>query len=473
MIAKVLTKQQIDKIHQASLTILGKVGVIIPHNAILKLFDEFGASVNVKENRVRIPENIVKELLSKAGRKFTIFGRNPNKRAEFGVNKRNYNSTGGETNWIESIKGARRYASIDDVVTASRFADALEQINIAGAMADPHEIPVEYRCVDVAFEMIKNTTKPITFWFYDRASAKYLVELVKTFRGDSKNAEKYPMFYPLFEPVSPLSFPFNGIDLLFETAKINMPVQIGPMAQMGMTAPATIAGTIAQENAEILAGICVTQLIREGTPVCYGGICHAFDMKTVQMIFGGPEQAIFSVAMSQMGRYYDLPVYINAGLTDSKRPDAQAGLECALTLSLGAAAGADIFGHFGICGDILVMQSEVISYVESVNREISFKDEDFALNVIEKVGPKGSFFDNSHTVKHFRKELWFPTILDREYFTSWEKKGRYSMEKRCRERKEEILTIHKPEPLEKDIYKDLELIVETAKKELISHSIQS
>ena len=85
-------------------------------------------------------------------------------------------------------------------------------------------------------------------------------------------------------------------------------------------------------------------------PVCYGGICHAFDMRTTQLIFAGPEQAIFGVAMTQMGKHYGLPVYINVGLTDSKRPDAQAGLEAGVTLAFGAAAGADIFGHMGICG---------------------------------------------------------------------------------------------------------------------------
>lgn len=111
-----------------------------------------------------------------------------------------------------------------------------------------------------------------------------------------------------------------------------------------------ISGAMAQENAEILAGVCVTQIIKEGMPVCYGGICHAFDMVTTQMIFSGPEQAIFGVAMTQMGKYYRLPVYINVGLTDSKQPDAQAGLEIGITLALGISAGADIFGHMGICG---------------------------------------------------------------------------------------------------------------------------
>ncbi len=473
MKVKAITKQEIRTIHRASLEILEKVGVFVPHDEILSKFIDRGANVILKEKRVRIPEEMVMELLSKAGKKFTIYGRDIAKKAEFGVGKRNYNTSGGEAFWIDNIGDERRYATLDDVATAVRFADALEQINIPGAMSDPHEISANWRCVEVAFEMIKNTTKPIMFWFYDRASTKYLVDLIVALRGDEKEATEYPMFFPLFEPVSPLSFPFNGIDLIFETAKLNLPVPIGPMAQMGMSAPATIAGTLAQENAEILAGICITQLIREGIPVCYGGICHAFDMRNGRMIFSGPEQAIFSVAMAQMGKYYGLPVYINVGLTDSKRPDAQAGLECALTLAMGAATGADIFGHMGISGmdqasslDILVMQSEIISYVESVNREILFNDDTLAIDIIEKSGPKGSFIDKSHTARHFRKELWFPTLLNRENYNTWKDKGASSMEKRCRERKEEILAKHQPEPLAGDIYNDLESIVQTAKRTL-------
>jgi len=359
------------------------------------------------------------------------------------------------------------------VRTAARFADALEQITIPGAMADPHEIPVEWRAVTVASEIIKNTTKPIIFWFYDRSSTKYIVDLLVALRGDEKKAQECPMFYPLFEPVSPLSFPFNGIDLLFETARVNMPVLIGPMAQMGISAPATIAGTLIQENAEILAGICMTQIIREGMPVCYGGICHAFDMKKMQIIFGGPEQAIFSIAMTQMGKFYELPVYINAGLTDSKLPDAQAGLECGLTLAMGTGAGADIFGHMGISGvdqagslDMLVLQSEIIEYVESMNREIQFDDDTFALDVIADTGPSGSFINKLHTSKHFRKELWFPSLLDRESYENWVSKGAQSLEERCRKKKEEILLNHTPKILSKDLAKELNNIVDSAKKNL-------
>ena len=126
-------------------------------------------------------------------------------------------------------------------------------------------------------------------------------------------------------------------------------------------------------------------------------------MKTSQMIFGGPEQVIFSAGMTQMGKHYGLPVYVNAGLTDSKLPDGQAGMEIAMTLGSACAAGADIFGHMGICGvdqaaslDTLVFQHEVISYLESVCRELDFSDETFGIDTLRDVVRNGSFIEQEH-----------------------------------------------------------------------------
>ena len=123
------------------------------------------------------------------------------------------------------------------MITAARFADSLEYITIPGAMSDPAELPVAWRCVAVLAEMVRNTTKPLTFWLYDRASAKYIVEMIMAVRGDAVKASQMPLTYAFLEPISPLRFPFDGIDLLFETSRIDMPVSVGPMAQMGMSAP--------------------------------------------------------------------------------------------------------------------------------------------------------------------------------------------------------------------------------------------
>lgn len=473
MVATVLSQEEIVRLHQTSLAILERVGVQVPHPEVLARLADLGAKVDFPSERVRFPPELVMRLIEQAGRVFTLYGRDLSHTAAFGQGQRNYNSIAGEALWIEEPGGARRYALLADVATAARFGDALTHINLVGAMADPQDVPLQMRCVAVLAELIQGTTKPVTFWFHDRASARFVVEMLISVRGDAQRAAQYPLCSPLLEPISPLRFPFHGVDLLFETSRINLPVTVGPMAQMGLSAPATVAGTLAQENAEILAGICVTQVIRAGMPVCYGGICHAFDMASTQLIFAGPEQAIFSVAMTQMGKHYGFPVYINVGLTDSKRPDAQAGLEAGITLALGAAAGADIFGHMGIAGvdqasslDMLVLQEEVIAYVESMMRTVDFSDSALALEEMEEVGPGGTFIDRVHTARHFRRELYFPRLLDRRYYQAWLDDGAQSMEQRCQRRKQEILQAHQPSPVDPSLARMLDEIVSAARREL-------
>lgn len=470
---RVLADDQIKRLHEASLTVLNDVGVHVPHEEMLSRFADAGAKVDGEKQRVRIPPDLVARCLQESGKQFTICGRDRARRAEFGFGKRNYNSVAGEALWVNDDFTERRYATLDDVRTAARLVDALPNINVAGAMADAQDIPPECRCVFGAAELLKNTTKPITFWFHDRASAKFILDLFAIVAGSEAEAIRHPFGYPFLEPISPLRFPRNGIDLLLETARFNLPVPIGPMAQVGATGPGTLAGTLVQENAEILAGICVVQLIRSGTPVCYGGIPHAFDMKTTQLIFSGPEQALMAVAMTQMGKFYGLPVYINVGLTDSKIVDAQAGLEAGMTLLCGALAGADIFGHLGICGvdlgtslPMLLMQHEIIGFIERILRGIEFSDEALGLDVIRSVGGEGNYLAEEHTFNHFRTELWFPELLDRNYWEGWLNLEHKDMMSRCRATKERLLAEHEPVPMPEDVRKDVDALLMDARKHL-------
>jgi len=469
----VLDNVQMDMLHQASLRILQDIGVHIPHPDVRNRFRDAGATVDESAAGVRIAEALVARCLGQAGKSFALYGRDRRHTAVFGEGRRNYNSISGEAFWIDDRTNERRYATLDDVTTAARVGDALENLTVVGAMSDPHEVPAPYRCVEVAAALLRNTTKPIGFWFHDRACAKYLVDMFIAVAGQEEEARRFPLTYPLLEPISPLRFPFNGIDLLYETARLNLPCAIGPMAQVGVSAPATLAATLAQENAEILAGICITQLIRPGLPVCYGGIPHAFDMRTTQLIFSGPEQALMAVAMTQMGKRYGLPVYINVGLTDSKTVDAQAGLEAGVTLVCGALAGADIFGHLGICGvdqatslDMLMMQHELIGYIERMMRGIRVDPETIALEVLAEVGPGGRFIDHEHTAAHFRQELWFPRLLDRQFYDAWVGGGSQTMADRCRREKERLLAAHQVEPLPDDVAREIDRVVGAARRQL-------
>lgn len=468
---EVLDDAQIARLHDASLWILERVGVQVPHPDVLDRFREAGAAVDGE--RVRISESLVHHSLQQAGKSFTIYGRDRTKTAAFGQGRRNYNSISGEALWIDDETGRRRYATLRDAAAAARLADALPDLTIAGAMCDPHDLSPHYGGLAVAAEMVRNTTKPFGIWFHNRIVSEFIVDLLIAVAGSEEEARRYPLTYPFLEPISPLRFPFNGLDALYATARLNLPVPIGPMAQTGLSAPGTLAGTLAQENAEILAGVCIAQLISPGVAVCYGGIPHAFDMRTTQMIFAGPEQALMAVAMTQMGKHYGLPVYINVGLTDAKVPDAQAGIETGVTLVCGALAGADIFGHLGICGvdqasslDMLVMQHELIGYVERLMRGIDFGDDAIPLDLIQQVGPGGTFMDQEHTARHFRRELWFPRLLDRDFYDSWLAGGAKTMGQRCREEKTRLLREHTPQPLPDDVEKEVARVLAAARRDL-------
>lgn len=469
----VLNSDQIRGIHGASLQILESVGVKVPHPVLRRLFQEAGAELTEAGEVVRIPEDLVEASLASAGKTFSLYGRDRSRQAHFGRGTRNYNSIGSEVFWVDDTGRNRRYATLQDVEVAARLGDSLPLLNIVGAMADPSEVAPARRSVETAATLIRNTTKPLCFFFHNREATRYLVELMIAVRGSEEQAEKFPLFFPFLEPISPLKFPFDGIDLLFEAARLSLPVFVGPMAQVGATAPGTLAGTLAQENAEILAGICATQLIKPGTTVCYGGIPHAFDMQTTQMIFAGPEQVLMSVAMTQLGKSYGLPVYINVGLTDSKVVDAQAGLEAGITLVCGALSGADIFGHLGICGVdqgaslvTLIMQHELVGYIERILRGFEVDDETLALQVINEVGHQGTFLAEEHTVRHFRRELWFPQLLDRHYWTNWVERGATTMLERCIAMKDRLLDEHSPEPLDPDLAREVDRIVASARTAL-------
>jgi trimethylamine--corrinoid protein Co-methyltransferase len=469
----VLEAADLDRLHDASLRILQTIGVRIPHGEMRRRFADAGAAVEEAGQIVRIPEALVQRSLASAGKQFSMFGRDHNLQARFGQGARNTNSSGGQALWLDDTSTDRRYASLADVAVAARLGDALPGLTIVGAMADPHELPIEWRRVAVAAELFRHTTKPVLFFFHDRASTRYVLEVLLAVAGGADALRRHPPVFPFLEPISPLKFPFDGIDLLFETAQYDLPTPIGPMAQVGASAPGTLIGTLAQENAEILAGVCVTQLIRPGLPVCYGGIPHAFDMRTSQIIFGGPEQALMGAAMAQMGQRYGLPTYVNVGLTDSKLPDAQAGMEAGVTLAMGMLAGADIYGHFGICGadqgaslSMLMLQHELAAYLERVMRGIAVSDDRIALDVIAAVGHDGAFLAETHTVQNFRQELWFPRLLDRQYWSNWMDAGHSDMHARLIAEKDRLLAKHAPEPLDPALDQELTRIVAAAQTAL-------
>lgn len=469
-----LSNDEIQSIHNASLAILRDTGIMIHHDEVLKLLGHAGAKIDTQNKIARIPENLVADSVESAAKQYILYGRDQNQTARFGYGDFILMSSPGQYQWIDSKTAQRRSATITDAQDAIRLGDALENLTIVGSMASPQEIPESYREVFLTAELVKHTTKPTRTWIYNGRTAKYVLEIYRTIAGGADALRDNPTIETFMEPISPLQLPKDGLDIIIEFVKAGQPVSIGPMAMTSGTAPGTLAGTLAQENAEILAGLVVTQLLAPGTPITYGGIPHIMDPRTGICSFGSPEQGLMAVAMVQMAQLYGFPAYVNVNLTDSKLPDVQAGIEKATSLLLGALAGADTFGHAGICGtdhaaslEWLCLDNEIADYVKRITRGFDVTPETLATDVVNTVGPKGNFLAEPHTAKHFRKELWLPnSTWTRDSFDAWQNSGKKSFADRIAEQVQSTLKTRKPEPIDEHLAKEIDRIVNAAKKEL-------
>ncbi|MGQ9589136.1 MAG: trimethylamine methyltransferase family protein [Planctomycetota bacterium] len=471
---QLLSSSELDAIRGASLRILSRVGVKVHHEEILELLGEAGADVDRSRSIAHLPERLVLTCAERAQKSYILYGRDGSRSARFGHGDRTYLSSPGQYGWIDLATGVRRPPTLEDARAAIRLGDALEGIHVVGPMAQPAEIPEAYRDVALTAELVRGTAKPTRSWVRSGASARYVLEIYAAAAGGWEALRRRPMTEAFLEPVSPLQLPRDGLDVLREFVRAGQPVSIGPMAMAAGTAPATLAGTLAQENAEVLAGVVVAQVLAPGTPVTYGGIPHVLDPRTSICSFGSPEQGLMAVAMVEIARSYGFPVYVNVGLTDAKVLDAQAGAEKAASLLLGALAGADTFGHCGICGTDhagslawLVADEEIARYVERILRGFEVGAQSLGEGAIEAVGPGGDFLSEPHTVRWFRREIWIPgAVWTREGYEAWRAAGATSFGDRAAARARELLAEHAPAPIAPELAREIEGIVERARREL-------
>jgi trimethylamine---corrinoid protein Co-methyltransferase len=472
---EILTPGEVRQIQQASLKVLARTGVKVGHPRFRRLLAEAGAIVDEVQQIVRLPETLVLQSLEQAGKKFTIFGRDPRRQARFGQGDLVFVSSPAQYQWFPLRSDERRDPTLADVRNAIVVGDALEHIDMVGAMAVPLEVPAPFREVLVTAELLKGTPKATWGAFLSGAdSARCVLELFRTVAGGSGPLRERPLGYAAVEPISPLQLPEHGLEILEVFCEAGLPAVFFPMTQTSATGPSTLAGTLVQENAEILSGIVVSQVLRPGTPVVYGGIPHIFDQPSMSISFGAPEQGLMAAAMTQIGKSYGLPVYVNVILTDAIAIDYQAGMEKGITMVMGALAGADTPSHLGIRGADqgaslaqLVVDDELVAYVKRILRGFVVDEETLAEEVIAAVGPTGNYLAEEHTIRHYRQELWRPNLLFRGQFERWQEKGSKALHERAADKVEHILATHQPEPIDEALGREVDQIVAAARKQML------
>ncbi len=440
--AEVLDKAEIEEIHRASLQILDQTGVVFHSEEARLLLQLHGARVDGK--KVFIPEALVAKALQTCPPTFTLKARNPEKAVTLGSGTPALEATRGPV-FIADSAGRRRKATGEDFIKLTKLVQTSHVVNLnCGGLTLPFDIKQEAL---PAFSMICSalyTDKPLAGLTQSVAAARECLHLAEIVHGGLENN----MFLGTICPTTPLTYDSSDLSVAYFYARSGQPVCITSCGMAGTTTPPTLAGTLVVNNAEVIAGIVLIQLVKEGTPVVYGNLSSITDMRYVNMAIGAPEGLLLQLAARQIARYYHLPFRGGGALNDAKGVDIQAGYESMINLMFAMAAGFDYVPHaigvldsyMSISYEKFIIDEEMLLSVKRLLRGIEVNSETLLTGLIDRVGPGGNFLTADETALFFRREYWQPTVDVRQPHGLWESAGAPDVPSRamdaCRKRLE-------------------------------------
>lgn len=462
----VLSDKEIRKVHEASLKILSETGINIQSEKVLELLEEHGAEINREKNIAKIPSSLVNELLQAVPSKIKLYNRNKAQALTLGK-REGYAISGHNAPFVlDSDSGERREATKGDAGNFARLADALENIDLVAPQVMPQEVKPEASLLHAVEATFTNTEKHIYFSPEKVKETKAMLEMAKAVSGE-ESLSLSPIVTCQLSPTAPLSWEKGPSESIIEVAREGVPLCILPMACPGLSAPYTLAGTLALHNAELLSGIVISQLTKRGSPVIYGGAWATFDMRESSVSENSPETCVLRIAGAQMASFYNLPYHSVGPESDAHLLDEQNAWERALTTYVCLNTGVDFLADVGmfesaltVSLEQLVIDDEILGYIRRVLRGIEVSPETLAVEVIQKVGPRNNFLTEDHTLRYLRTdEHWQPNLTCRIPREKWAKKGKRSIVEQAKERVQDILISHKVPPLDDGIRAELARIV--------------
>ena len=448
-----LSRDQCETIHRASLEILRRTGVRIYHAGALELLAGTDALIS-DGNLVRFPPGLVEWALQQAPSRVVLCRRGSDQVMAALEGRQVSFGTGSDCpNYLDPRTGERRPFTAADLVDAVHVVDALPELSFCMSMGIPADLGGgnAYRAQFAL--MLQHTAKPVVFVCDDRADCEAISAMAAAAAGGVEALRMNPTLLLYSEPSTPLKHSQTATDKLLFMAEHSLPIVHSPAPMMGGTAPVTLAAGLALGNAEVLSSLVLHQLKRQGAPFVYGSGLHHMDMRTTISVYGAPEFQLARVAVAEMGRYYGLPTWGYAGHSDSCAMDEQAAADAAVSVSVALLAGNNLVHDAGYLEaglttspEMIVFTAEMISMMRRFMAGLTLDGESLALEVIHQAGPGGDFLTARHTLKHFR-EMWQPSLLDRRRYEDWVAAGSPRLGARLRERTLALIQDHRPEPL--------------------------
>ena len=461
-----LNEKEMLLIHHTALTILEEIGIGSPTQEIIEIATAKGAVLS-GSGRLCFPRALVEDLIAVANKEFTHFAANPEKDIHLHGDKVHFRTCGEAVTVLDYATNSTRPSTLLDVYDFARLADQLDHLHGYAQTVVATELSHDafLHDVNVLYAQLCGTQKPLAISTASAAHVDALISMLDIVAGGEGQFVKRP--FVLFGGcpiVSPLRFGADNGDVLVHCARLGLPYDIAVASQAGATAPAALAGALAQTFAETLAALAVVNLINPGTPFMMGAWPFISDLRTGSFTGGSGEQAVVSASIAQLCNFYGLPSSVSACMSDSKLPDNQAGYEKAISATLVAHAGCNYIGEAaGMLGSLMtcsyeamVIDNDMIGNVLRTIRGVEVNDDTLSLETIREaaLGP-GHFLGSAQTLKLMKSDYLYPTLADRQSSGLWEESGRLDAYTRSHTLTKHLLSTHYPQYL--DPKKDQEI----------------
>ena len=469
-----LSTDEIESIHQASLRVLAELGMKVTDVEARKIYTEGGARVDQAEEMVYLDPEMVEEVMALAPAEYTLNARNSDKSITIGGNHITFSGVAGPA-FVSDLDRGRRPGTYAELCDYKKLFQSFDIIHYALGGFEPLDLPENSRHLDILLAQIRYTDKCISTSLLGSNRARDGLNMACILFGiEFDDLPEHVVITGNINTNSPrlLDGPMAGG--LIELARAGQPVIVTPFTLAGAMAPVTVIGAITQQNAEALAGIVLTQLVRPGVPVVYGGFTSNVDMRTGSPAFGTPEQTKASLITGQLCRRYQIP-FRSSNTNASTSVDAQSAYESEMSLWGAVMGHANMIIHGGgwLEGGLVASFEKLIIDVEMMQMMAAFveplavNDQTLAIDAMREVQPGGHYFGTTHTMARYDTAFYTPVVSDWTNFENWKEAGGLDSAQRANAVWKQVINDYEQPPLDPAILEELEAFIARRKRELI------
>ena len=465
---EVLSADELEHIHQASLTILERIGMEFMCPESRSIMREAGASVDETTHRVRFPRELVEAALATVPSEFTLHSWNPERNVRVGGRWMTFGTVASAPHYIDR-NGVRRTGDRQGFTDLLKLAQMLNSVHyVGGYPVEPVDLHASVRHLEATWDTLTLTDKGLHCYSLGRQRNRDALEMVRIARGvDLATLRREPSVMTVVNTNSPLRLDVPMAQGMIEFAQNGQPVVVTPFTLAGAMAPITLAGAIAQQNAEALAGITLMQVVQPGAPVMYGGFTSNVDMQSGAPAFGTPEYVRTAMIGGQLCRRYGVP-YRSSNVCAANALDAQAAYESVFSLWGAVMGGANFLMHgagwmeggLHASLDKMLLDADLLQMVVKLLEPVSVDADAIPIDTIAEVGPGGHFFGTAHTQARFRDAFYRPLLSDWRNYETWAEAGSPTADQKAHTLVDRFLAAYEPPAMDPEVQAELRAFVD-------------